>query len=118
MKALPYIIAAIVVLGAGLTLRNQILPGDETEYQERERLRIEADADFRTALTNDIVGLSRVISIRGDYYEKDIAQWRAEASVEYINKVGGIERTNVIYAFKRNTGSDGRANCYCFQTDR
>lgn len=108
-------ITLIIVLLIGLFIRSRILPADESAAQERRRLAVEAEGDFHTALTNDIVGLHRVIRAQTSLYDQDIKAWRAEATVEYVNVVGGIQRTNVHYAFGKSTHYDGRSYSYCYR---
>lgn len=108
-------VALIIVLLVGLFIRSRILPADESAAQERRRLAVEAEADFYTALTNDIVGLHRVIRSQTSLYDQDIKAWRAEATVEFINAVGGVQRTNVHYVFGKSSNHDGRSYSYCYR---
>jgi hypothetical protein len=77
----------------------------ETPAQRDERNQIEAKAIFASAITNDVVGWHR--TIKQDCwigYGTSPNTWWATATVEFVNKVGGIERTQIYYRFKPSFG--------------
>jgi hypothetical protein len=63
-------------------------------------LQQKAEIAFRAAITNQVVGLNRIISTEIEDEDGSIAKWRADATVEYVNSVGGIDRTNLPFRFQ------------------
>ena len=63
-------------------------------------LQQKAEIAFRAAVTNQVVGLNRIISTEIEDEDGSIAKWRADATVEYVNSVGGIDRTNLPFRFQ------------------
>lgn len=101
------VILAVVGLVAYAKLRDTSF-GDKplTPEQRLERNVSEAKAAFAAAITNDVVGYHR--TIKQDTFigfGEAPARWWATATVEFVNKVGGIERTVVYYRFKPSFGS-------------
>lgn len=56
-----------------------------------------AEREIRDQLTNDVVGLNRIISIDISRADPEPTNWTAQVVVEYVNHVGGIDRTNLPY---------------------
>ena len=61
--------------------------------------------------SNDIVGFKEIKSMflndgLGDTNKtSNPSLWEGNATVDYINKVGGVERTNIVFHFKIETNS-------------
>ena len=58
-----------------------------------------AQEDLLEKATNDIVGLHRIIKLDKNFFDPDPAKWTAEITAEYINHIGGVDRTNLPYRF-------------------
>ena len=56
-----------------------------------------AEREIRERLTNDIVRLNRIVSLDIQHTDPEPTNWTAEAVVEYVNRAGGIDRTNLPY---------------------
>jgi hypothetical protein len=72
------------------------------EYPESRpyRWRQEAPESVRKECTNAVVGFHRVVEARiDDYPSNNPKDWSGYAVVEFVNKVGGIERTNLPFFF-------------------
>ena len=50
--------------------------------------------------TNKVVGLNRIIALNLDDHGSNVSQWRAEATLEYVNSIGGVQRTNLNFRFE------------------
>ncbi len=68
-----------------------------------ERFR-EHDAKFSMMqeCTNTVVGLNRIIKMEILDYNDDPNKWTGKMTVEYVNKVGGIEREELSFKFMRH----------------
>jgi hypothetical protein len=78
----------------------------DNNFQHRiEWFRAGADFAIRTACTNDVVGLRQIISTDRDTGADDLRRWHGRATVEFINPVGGVERTNLFYVFHEFVGT-------------
>jgi hypothetical protein len=71
----------------------------ETGSQHFRRLQSEAQALVLPQCTNVIVGFNRIITEEVVLRDPDPNQWSAQVTAEFVNRVGGIERTNVPFAF-------------------
>jgi hypothetical protein len=71
----------------------------ETAVDRQHRLQSEAQALLLPQCTNAIVGLHRIINQEIALRDPDPNQWSAQVTAEFVNRVGGIERTNVPFAF-------------------
>jgi predicted RNA-binding Zn-ribbon protein involved in translation (DUF1610 family) len=100
----------IVVVGTPLYwLQNQYaqMPKPESEWQQKSRWQSEAALEMLKECTNVIVGLSRIIHQSVLDADDNPQQWSGAITAEYINHMGGIERTNVQFRFSTDTGTDG-----------
>ncbi len=83
----------------------------ESHAQTWARYRLEATNGMMKSLTNDQVGLNRIIEIRFNDIGDDVSKWNAEAAVEFVNASGGVNRTNWYYRFaKWSMPSDGHVS--------
>ena len=100
----------VVVIGTPLYwLQNQYaqMPKPETEWQLKQRFQTEAETEMLKECTNAVVGLTRIIHTSVLDAEDNPQQWTGTVTAEFINRMGGIERTNVPFKFSTDTGPDG-----------
>jgi hypothetical protein len=100
----------VVVVGTPLYwLQNQYaqMPKPETEWQQKHRFQSEAEAEMLKESTNAVVGLTRVIRSSVLDAEDNPQLWSGSVTAEFVNRLGGIERTNVTFRFSTDTGHDG-----------
>lgn len=57
--------------------------------------------------SNNVIGLSRIVKTDLDYSGSNPTNWWGMATVEFVNKVGGIERKDVWYIFQVIQNSSG-----------
>jgi hypothetical protein len=70
--------------------------GDNEKYPHKlARYRSAADEALLAACTNYTVGLRSILYQRVETYDNNFMKWTAKATVEFINPVGGVERTNL-----------------------
>jgi hypothetical protein len=95
--------------------RTQIaqVPKPETELQQKIRLQTEADGEMLKECTNVIVGLTRIIRSSVANADDNPYKWAGDVTAEYVNRVGGIERTNICFKFGTDTGLDGLVHLRC-----
>jgi hypothetical protein len=89
------------------------VPKLETESQQKNRWQSEADVEMLKESTNVIVGLTRIIHSSVINADDNPYKWAGDVTAEYINRVGGIERTNVFFRFGTDTGGDGLVHLRC-----
>jgi len=100
----------VLVIGTPLYwLQNQYaqMPKPETEWQQKSRFQSEAEAEMLKECTNVLVGLTRIIHSSVMSAEDNPQQWTGLVTAEFVNRFGGIERTNVPFRFGTDTGPDG-----------
>ena len=71
-----------------------------TKAQAVKLQRDSARAALAASITNDVVGWHRTIRTSDFLYDDDWHSWVATAEIEFINRLGGIERTNCYWKFK------------------
>ena len=81
---------------------------DETPRARATRLHEEAPVAFAQAITNGVVGWTRTINSSIFDSGDNPHLWTGEATVEFVNKVGGVERKDTYFAFSQ---SDGHIRC-------
>ncbi len=72
----------------------------ESKWQMEQRVAAEAKTLFARAITNDVIGYHR--TIKADeiiFANMPPSNWWATAEVEFINRLGGVQRTNLHYRF-------------------
>jgi|ERR1035437_2279860 hypothetical protein len=92
--------------------------GDDNSFAHRLAwFRAGADFAVRTACTNDVTGLRQIISVDASTYDDNLAKWKASATVEFINHIGGVDRTNLYYRINHfiNPFHNFRENLYCIR---
>ena len=85
----------------------------ETELQQKARLQSEAEGEMLKECTNVVVGLTRIIRASVVTAEDDPYRWSGDVVTEFINHVGGIDRTNIFFKFRTDTGRDGWVHLRC-----
>jgi hypothetical protein len=113
---------AAVLLGIPLkelaAQRADWLRTHETPAQLRQRFQAEADSTLSLQTTNAIVGLRSIISRDLRLVDGNPANWTAEVTAEYINRVGGVERITLPFNFwTYHSPVDGRDHVLC-EVDR
>jgi len=109
------ILLVVVVSGPIYWSRSQFaqVPKPETESQTTSRLQSEAEIEMLKESTNAIVGLNRIIRTSVSNRDENPYRWAGEVVAEFINRVGGVERTNIFFKFGTDTGSDGLVHLRC-----
>lgn len=109
------VLMVVVVGGPIFWWRTQYaeVPKPETEAQQKARLQSEAEGEMLKECTNIIVGLTRIIHSSVVDADDNPYQWGGDATLEYVNRVGGIERTNLFFKFGTDTGTDGLVHLRC-----
>jgi len=100
----------IVVVGTPLYwLQNQYaqMPRPETEWQQKRRFQSEAETEMFKECTNVVVGLTRIIHSSVLDADDNPQQWTGAITAEFVNRLGGVERTNLLFRFSTDTGADG-----------
>src|ERR1035437_1945985 len=79
--------------------------GDDNSFAHRLAwFRAGANFAVRTACTNDVTGLRQIISVDASIDDENFVKWKASATVEFINHIGGVDRTNLYYRFNNFQG--------------
>jgi hypothetical protein len=89
------------------------VPKPETELQQQARLQSESEGEMLKECTNVIIGLTRIIHSSVTMSDDIPYKWTGRVTLEYINRVGGIERTNLFFKFGTDTGHDGLVHLRC-----
>lgn len=118
-----------VIIVAAIGLAGYFLASvgrDPSEYEVAQRLRKAAPQKMAEECTNNVVGISRILKLDFDGYGSMPADqprshynpknWRGEAQVEYVNRIGGVERTNLHFVFDTYAMSDGGFSLTCRAT--
>ena len=109
-------ILLVIVVGAPIYWwRSQYpdAPKPESELQQKARLQSEAEGEMLKECTNVVVGLTRIIRASVVTAEDDPHRWSGDVVTEFINHVGGIDRTNIFFKFRTDTGPDGLMHLRC-----
>jgi hypothetical protein len=89
------------------------VPKPETEWQQKARLQSESESEMLKECTNVVIGLNRIIRTSVVNTDDNPYKWAGDVTVEFINRVGGIERTNLEFRFGTDTGRDGQVHLRC-----
>jgi hypothetical protein len=97
MKILFCLLAAAALLCGCKKSADFMAQADDNEKYPHKlaRYRASAEAGVRDACTNYTVGLRGILYLRADTSADNFMQWTAKATVEFINPVGGVDRTNL-----------------------
>ncbi|MGA2869712.1 MAG: hypothetical protein ABSF34_11205 [Verrucomicrobiota bacterium] len=75
-------------------------PGDNESYASKlARYRASAESTARAECTNEVTGLRNIITLDVETSDDNFRNWSASAQVEYINQIGGVDRTNLVLQF-------------------
>ncbi|HLH53865.1 MAG TPA: zinc ribbon domain-containing protein [Verrucomicrobiae bacterium] len=109
------VLLVVVVGGPIYWWRSQLaqVPKPETESQQFSRLQSEAESRMLEESTNVIVGLNRIIRVNSSTSDDNPHKWTGDVTAEFVNKVGGVERTNILFKFGTDTGTDGLMHLRC-----
>ena len=109
-QLLPWLILAIgVVVFFGFRSWQESQNGYESYSHRLAHYRASAENLVRVACTNEVTGLRQFIRMDVSIYGQNVKEWKATATVEYINHLGGIDRTNLEFVFDTLGGDFG---CY------
>jgi hypothetical protein len=75
--------------------------------------RAEAKAQASLECSNVVTGLSRIVRMDISDSDGDANKWTGVAVAEYVNKFGGLERTNVHLRFSYARLEDGSHDLRC-----
>lgn len=83
----------------------------EKTYEEmspRERLNHLRDQAAQVMLkesTNEVPGIHAIINVDANVFSDDsVPKWSGVVRLDYVNKIGGIERTNLHFKFTSSSG--------------
>jgi hypothetical protein len=79
--------------------------GDE-QTPSLATLRTNAMNSICADCSNEVVGLTRIVRV-SVYQEGEVTNWTGEAIVEFVNKVGGVERTERSYRLRAVPNNEG-----------
>jgi hypothetical protein len=79
--------------------------------------RAEARTQAMLECSNAVVGLTRIISVAVRDAAQDRNEWTALATAEFVNRVGGIERTNVRLRYLYHRHDDGSHDLRCYAVE-
>lgn len=101
----------VILILAGIAYKNLMdrFPPPETPGEQFKRWRQAALHDMLESCTNQIVGLNRFIDIQFMDYDFAVSNWTGEVVLEYVNKNGGIERTNLSFRFALHVDGIGES---------
>jgi hypothetical protein len=109
-------VLSVIVVGGPIYWWRSLYPDarkPETELQQNARLRSEAEGEMLKECTNVVVGLTRIIRASVVTSEEDPYKWSGDVVTEFVNHVGGIDRTNIFFRFRTDTGGDGWMHLRC-----
>jgi hypothetical protein len=93
-------VAAGVLIGIPVVhLMMSGAPRPETSVEVHKRFQTEAQAALLDQCTNAIVGLNRIIRKTTVLTDADPNKWTAEVTAEYVNHIGGVDRTTLPFVF-------------------
>jgi hypothetical protein len=99
------VVLLIALVGVGIWLWsyklhaiNQAMPDGDSPDQRLARWRSTAQADMLAQASNDVPGFTKLIDSSVDT-SGDFKTWTGEVTADYVNHVGGIDRTNLHYVF-------------------
>ena len=100
---------------SGLHVFGLGLPKPESAWAMKQRWQFEARSAVTNACPKAIIGFSRVIELRLDSSVDNPSKWKAQVEVDFINQVGGIQRTNYPFIFTLSSpDSDSRLHVGCY----
>lgn len=109
------LVVVLVVIGYQWQHRRDPLPrqsweeAPETSEQKLVRWQNEAAFEMLKDCTNRITGLAKIIRVGVDDARQPTVNWKGGIIAEYVNHVGGVDRTNLYYTF---AFISGHVSCY------
>jgi hypothetical protein len=109
------VLLVVVVGGPIYWWRSQYahVPKPETEGEQKSRLQAEAEVEMLKESTNAIVGLNRIIHLSVANSNDNPYKWSGAVTAEFVNRVGGVERTNINFKFQTDTLTNGLVYLRC-----
>ena len=79
---------------------------------QMDKFRAEAASTLPAAVSNYVVGITRIVHTDLQCYSESVSNWNATATVEFVNQRGGIERKDYPFVFLV-VERDGGEHIYC-----
>lgn len=113
MKRLNWIVCfaavAVAIIATVMSQMNKVadVGSFPIATQEEKLARWQSDAQFKMLVecTNKLAGINKIIRVGVDDVTQPTAQWRGTVVADYVNRIGGIERTNIYYKISFVMGS-------------
>jgi len=101
IKLLPKTVTLTVLLAATLCgcARSTKSFQQMTEAEQLNYLRAQADAAMLIQATNGVPHIHEVIEENADTFGESVGQWRGWVRLDYLDKSGGIQQTNIPMTF-------------------
>ena len=91
---------ALLLFAIAMMVCGCISSTERQSYEQRLAFfRTKTEFVVKQACTNDVTGLRQIVQINIDDGSKDIGKWRADATVDFLDKTGGMEREKLGYNF-------------------
>jgi hypothetical protein len=111
MKTISCLLAAIALL-CGCLKQTPIAPPSKIET-----FRTEAQQQLGSAVSNYVVGVTRIVHTDLNCTSEVVSNWSATATVEFVNKNGGVERKDVPFVFVVVNGTNSTEHIYCMEDE-
>jgi hypothetical protein len=106
-------LAIVALLFVGCSHKSED-PAQEKESARWERMQAEAERSLLVACTNDLVGLNRIVYKFVNDGAENPTNWTADITAEYVNHIGGVDRTNLSFVFGvRRSAVDNLEHVFC-----
>ena len=96
-----FAVGTLLLCGCG---RQGVASKNESKDARLARFRTEANSAALKEATNEITGLNKIIDLSVNDSSDEMTNWSAVVTAEYMNHVGGIDRTNLHLLFWEVTG--------------
>jgi hypothetical protein len=100
MKILPACFAATALFCSCGKKDAESAWGDETPEQHLQHYRESAQFEMLKECTNEVAGISHIITVEINDSASNVAQWTGDTTIDYINHLGGVDRTNLLFNFQ------------------
>ncbi|MDB6109176.1 MAG: hypothetical protein JWR69_926 [Pedosphaera sp.] len=100
MKTLIALAALLILCGCN---QSPSVPAKESAYEAKHRLMEEAESKMLQELTNTVTGFKFLVSHYVSSTNANPSEWTGNATAEFVNTVGGVERTNLPFIFSQIT---------------
>lgn len=85
-------------LALSLAKSNEVVA--EAQWLANSNREAEALAKMMPEITNSVIGLRTIIDYGVSAPDDNVSNWSGVAEVEYINHLGGVDRTNLSFCFR------------------